>query len=68
MAKFVDFFLGDSYERFQISQVIIDYKERTNLIIEILSIKNLEFLRVSNICMFVYLQMRMKKMKTGKEE
>ena len=33
--------LGDSYERFQLSQVIIDYKERTNLIIEILSIKKL---------------------------
>ena len=34
--------LGDSYERFQISQVIIDYKERTYLIIEILSMKKLE--------------------------
>ena len=34
--------LGDSYERFQIVQVIIDYRERTNLIIEILSMKNLK--------------------------
>ena len=34
--------LGNSFEKFQITQVIIDYKERTNLIIEILSIKNLK--------------------------
>ena len=34
--------LGDSYERFQISQVIIDFKERTNLIIEILSMRKLK--------------------------
>ena len=34
--------LGDSYERFQISQVIIDFRERTNLIIEILSMTKLE--------------------------
>ena len=34
--------LGDSYERFQTTQVIIDYRERANLIIEILSMKNLK--------------------------
>ena len=45
--------LGDSYERFQISQVIIDYKERTNLIIEILSMKKLrvfESLKYLHVC------------------
>ena len=67
MAKFVDFFLGDSYERFQLSQVIIDYKERTNLIIEILSMKKLKVFD-SLKYLHVFLQMRMKKMKTGKEE
>ena len=67
MAKFVDFFLGDSYERFQLSQVIIDYKERTNLIIEILTMKKLRVFD-SLKYLHVFLQMRMKKMKTGKEE
>ena len=45
--------LGDSYERFQISQVIIDYKERTHLIIEILSMKKLrvfESLKYLHVC------------------
>ena len=67
MAKFLDFFLGDSYERFQLSQVIIDYKERTNLIIEILSMKKLRVFD-SLKYLHIFLQMRMKKMKTGKEE
>ena len=67
MAKFVNFFLGDSYERFQLSQVIIDYKERTNLIIEILSMKKLRVFD-SLKYLHIFLQMRMKKMKTGKEE
>ena len=34
--------LGNSFEKFQITQVIIDYKERANLIIEFLSIKKLK--------------------------
>ena len=34
--------LGNSFEKFQMTQVIIDYKERTNLIIEILSMKKLQ--------------------------
>ena len=45
--------LGDSYERFQLTQVIIDYKERTNLIIEILSMKTLkafESLEYVHVC------------------
>ena len=45
--------LGDSYERFQLTQVIIDYKERTNLIIEILSMKTLkafESLEYLHVC------------------
>ena len=49
--------LGDSYERFQISQVIIDYKERTNLIIEILSMKKLrvfESLKYLHVCISAY--------------
>ena len=34
--------LGDSFERFQVTEVIIDYKETINLIIEILSMKKLK--------------------------
>ena len=45
--------LGNSFERFQTTQVIIDFRERTNLIIEILSIKklkNFESFKYLHVC------------------
>ena len=62
--------LGDSYQKFQLKQVIIDYRERAEFVLDIQIMKNLtKFSMDQNIFIFASLPIKKKtKVKIGKEE